>query len=219
MAHRKRWTNREINKSLECLSASYEWSPEQSAALEARVRREIIARYGRFDVPLNAAVGSRQSVVGSEESAEGRVGLSAFLRTMRVLNGVGRPALAFASFAVFVVGAIFVMRKLDIELSRQPVTGAPQNPAPSVVLSAAPIAPGSGAAISVFAISNSSEVGIQKSEEAGKSLPVTVRRIRRSSVQPITPAEGVFTQQWGKSVFSEEVMLRNERAGKSVFKS
>lgn len=187
---KRTWNNREINSVLQRLGKAYELPPERSAALEARIRRDIIARYGRFDVPMTAPI-------HTPEPARG--GMLIFLRRMR-------PALAFAVIGVLVVGAAVVMRKMGTAIK-------PELPS-AVVTSVAPVVPGSGAEVSVFTVD---APAASATTSPAAPAPAT-RRAYRQPAHPLTPSEGVFTQ-WGSSVFSEEELLKNRRNGKNVFTS
>ena len=204
----RKWTNQRIDAALQRLAACYELPPDRSAALEARIRREVIARYGRFDVPMSDSrqptaptlgpeqADSRQAVVG------GGYPQSAF-RWSGMLN-ILRPALAFAVLGVLIVGGVVVMRRLGGVRSTPSVE--PVGSSVSVVAIAAPVMPGSGVAVSVFAVPSVTAPSVQ---------PAT-RRIQRSGGRRLNPAQGVFSQ-WGESVFSEEERLQGGREGKSVF--
>jgi len=199
----RKWNNHEINEALRRFGECYELPPERAAALESRVRREVIARYGGFAVLA-------QPVVHTPEVAVG--GMLMFLR------GMVRPALAFAAVGVLVVGAVAAMRRLDGGAPPPPNT-APVVQPEAVVTSAPPITPGSGALVSVFTISGSQGQTVPApSATMSPIAPVSVRRRAYRPARPLTPAEGVFTQ-WGTSVFSEEGRLQSDWEGKSVFRS
>jgi|GEM_PF-5731376 len=175
---------------------------EQHTAIAARVRRDVIARYGGFAM-------SKQSVVHTPEVAVG--GMLIFLR------GMVRPALAFAAVGVLAIGAMAAMWRINRPLPARAPIAAPSLPPSAVVASAAPVGPGSGIAVSVFA-AGSVQTADGRQQTAGSTTTVH-RQQRRSDARPLTPAEGVFTQQWGTSMFSEEGLLQNEWKGKSVFQS
>lgn len=195
---KRTWSNREINNVLHRLGASYELSPERSAALEARVRREIISRYGSFAMPTHAPV-------HTSEGARGGM-LTVFLQTLRSFSGGARPALVFAVLGVLVVGAVAVMRTIGVGGG-----GVETLPPSAVVASTSPVEPGSGVAVSVFGVA-APATGATTSPSAPAPA---VRRAYRPTAQPITPAEGVFTK-WGGSVFSEEELLKVQREGKTI---
>lgn len=189
----RKWTNHEINDALQRLGAYYELPPERSAGLEARIRRDVIARFGSFSVP------TRQPV--HIEEATGR-GILVLLR----------PAFALAGVAAVAVGAVFALQRsgwgpFRSQGLRQPVVAPPAE----VVAVATPIVPGSGVAVSVFGQVSASSFQLP----ATSIHPVAPRRVRRAG-KPINPASGVF-DQWGESVFSEEGLLQNEREGKNIF--
>lgn len=213
----RKWTNREINEALQRLGTCYELPPERSAALEARVRREVIALYGRFDISLMAhgwkTDGARITDVHTREPV-GR-GILVLLPALRsFVSGVGRPAFALAGVAAVAVGAVIAFQRSGLgpfrtQEIRQPVV-APQA---EMVAVAAPIVPGSGVAVSVFGLAPASSL----QPPAVSSHPSVPRRVRRAG-KPINPASGVF-DQWGESVFTDEEYLRSERWGKNVFNS
>ncbi|MDO8621950.1 MAG: hypothetical protein Q7R80_01850 [bacterium] len=202
---------RSLNHYLNLLRDYDPLTEEQHVAFEARIRREVIARYGRFDVPMRATV-------HSSESARG--GMLIFLRALRSIGGVGRSmlvpqsigglgrsALAFAVLGVLIVGGVVAMRRLGDVRSNPSVE--PAGSSVSVVAVAEPVMPGSGVSVSVFGATS------QQPQAASMVLPQTVRSSRPSG-RRLNPAAGVFSQ-WGESVFSEEERLRSDRVGKNVF--
>lgn len=182
-----------LNHYLTLLKEYDPLTEEQHASIEARVRRDVIARYGSFTMPARPVVHTPELVRG---------GMLIFLR------GMVRPALAFAALGVLIVGVAAVMRQLDGGVL-PPLTFAPVASSEAVVASA-PITPGSGVALSVFGVAAPS---VQP--QAPSRKPAASRSVRP---KPLTPAEGVFTQ-WGTSVFSEEGRLQSDWEGKSVFNS
>ena len=77
---------------------------QQHAAITARVRRDVLARFGEFPVV-------RRDAVHTSEVADN--GMLLFLRAMRSFHGVGRPAFALAAMGVLVVGVVTVMQRMD----------------------------------------------------------------------------------------------------------
>lgn len=204
MVNRK-WTNREINEALQRLGASYELPPERSAALESRIRREVIARYGRFDVPLRGA-DSRQPIADSRQVGGARYPQGAF-RWSGMLN-ILRPAFVFAVLGVLIVGGVVAMRRLGGTRSMPSVE--PVGSSVSVVAVAEPVLPGSGVGVSVFSADSRQPIANSPSSSSTRA------NVRRSGARRLNPAAGVFSQ-WGESVFSEEELLRSERDGKNVY--
>ncbi len=181
---------------------------EQHAAIGARIRREVIARYGRFDVPLQAASPKLQA----PSFERGTLSLPLALRSF----SVGR-AFAFAAIAVVAVGVTVAVQRSGWGLRRSPVAESPRVAPPSeIVASAAPIVPGSGGAVSVFTIVENQELRMKNQGPTTGAQPPAVRRVRRG--RPLNPAAGVFSQ-WADGVFSEEEMLQSGREGKNVFSS
>lgn len=199
MVNRK-WTNREINEALQRLGASYELPPERSAALEARIRREVIARYGRFAVPMH------QPIADSRKPIEAGYPQAAF-RWSGMLN-VLRPAFVFAVLGVLIIGGVVVMRRFGGARSMPSVE--PVGSSVSVVAVAEPVLPGSGVAVSVFSADSRQPIANSPSSSSTRA------NVRRSGARRLNPAAGVFSQ-WGESVFSEEEIMRNERDGKNVY--
>jgi len=189
MVNRK-WTNREINEVLQRLGESYEFPPERSAALESRIRREVIARYGRFNVSMRPAV---------HISEPARGGMLVFLR----------PVLAFAVLGVLIVGGVVVMRSISGGVRSVRSSEESAVSSVSVVAVADPVVAGSGTALSVFAVSPDAPFAVPGSQP-------TTGRMPRSGGRRLNPAQGVFSR-WGESVFSEEGVLQNSREGKNVF--
>jgi hypothetical protein len=202
----RKWTNRDINDTLQRLGACYELPPERSAALEARIRRDVIARFGSFSMPLRTADSRKQTADSLAPSTAPRAGMLVLLR---------RPAFALAGVAAIAVGAVLAIQRNGWGPFKPPASShqLPAVPA-KVVAVAAPIVPGSGVAVSVFGLSPASSPQLP----AASVNPVPTLRIRRTG-RPINPASGVF-DQWGGSVFSEEESLKSDReGGKNVFNS
>lgn len=190
----RKWTNREINEALRRLGTCYELPPERSAALEARIRREVIARYGRFDVPLQSAVSNRQLAI-EEESTAPRTGMLVLLPALRsFVSGVGRPAFALAGVAAVAVGAVIAFQRsgwgsFRAQGIRQPVV-APQA---EMVAVAAPIVPGSGVAVSVFGVT-----------------PLRVRGDEGELRTDRNPSQPPLTLRGGVEVFDEDFFSYKE---------
>ncbi|MDO8598671.1 MAG: hypothetical protein Q7S02_01025 [bacterium] len=188
---------RSLNHYLNLLTEYDPLTEEQHAAIGARVRRDIIARYGRFAVPTRSAVHTPEAVRG---------GMLIYLHALRSLGGVGRPALAFAVIGVLIVGAVAVMRRIG--------GTAPSLPPSAVVMSTAPVEPGSGIAVSVFGV-----VAPATGATTSPSAPVPAARRVYRPARPLTPADGVFTQWNRANVFSEEEALKVPRDGKTILSS
>ncbi|MBI4449962.1 hypothetical protein HY634_02805 [Candidatus Uhrbacteria bacterium] len=167
---------------------------EQHAAIAARVRREVIARYGGFVVQLRPTVHT--------EAPDGR-GMLVFFR----------PALAFAAIAAIAVGVTVAVQRSGWWSQQAPVLlDAPRLTSPTeIIASAGPIVPGSGVAVSVFGAP-------QDLPSAAPSAQPTPKRIQRAGGRRLNPAAGVFSS-WGESVFSEDEILQSGREGKNVFQS
>lgn len=191
---KQRWSNRKIDEVFQRLGSAYELPPERSAALEARVRREVIARYGGFVVQLRPAVHT--------EAPTGR-GMLVFFR----------PALAFAAIAAIAVGVAVAVQRSGWWSRQAPVLlDAPRVASPTeIIASAGSIVPGSGVAVSVFGVP-------QDLPSAAPSVQPAPRRIQRAGGRRLNPAAGVFSS-WGESVFSEDEILQSDWEGKNVFQS
>lgn len=187
--------NRSLDHYLNLLKEYDPLNEEQHAAVDARVRRDVLARFGGFNV-------ASRSPIHTEVPTE------------RGILIMLRPAFALAGVAAVAVGAVLAFQRsgwgpFRAQGIRQPVVALPAE----VVAVATPIVPGSGVAVSVFGQAS----GVSAQPSAAGERPTTVRRVRRAG-RPINPASGVF-DQWGESVFSEEGLLQSEREGKSVFNS
>lgn len=196
--------NRSLNHYLNLLHDYDPLNEEQHAAIDARVRRDVLARFGGFNVPLTSATSYQLPAASAQESTAQRTGMLVLLR----------PAFALAGVAAVAVGAVLALQRsgwgpFRVQGIREPVIAPPAE----VVAVATPIVPGSGVAVSVFGQAS----GASTQPAAAGERPTTVRRVRRVG-RPINPASSVF-DQWGESVFSEEGLLENEREGKNVFNS
>lgn len=207
--------NRSLDHYLNLLKEYDPLNEEQHAAIDARVRRDVLERFGGFNVPLTPAASFQLPATSAQESTVQRTDMLVFLPALRnFVSGVWRPAFALAGVAAVAVGAVLALQRsgwgpFRAQGVRQPVVAPPAE----VVAVAMPIVPGSGVAVSVFKLSPASSF----QPPAASIHPVTPRRVRRAG-RPINPASGVF-DQWGESVFSEEGLLQNEREGKNVFNS
>lgn len=197
----------QLHEALHALRSYDPMTAAQHEALDTRIRREITSRFGSFTVPERATVHTT--------GGEGRGMLVLLLEQVlrgRIWTGL-RPALVLASVAAFAVGAtvaVVTNRPSDPVIPvRSP--SVPAAPGVAVAPVIAELSPGSGSAVSVFAIAY-----------AVPGAPAVRRNVRvgapsfRTIPKPVTPAAGVFTT-WGSGVFSEQEILRNRAREIGVF--
>lgn len=188
-----------LNHALKTIGSQPAFSREWEERLEARVRREIITRYGSFALPVRSGVQLSSSPALNLSSSP------AFW--LFSLKGMFlQPAMAFASIAAIAIG-IGVFQLVSHGGSERAPTVSMSEPIarPAVV---AEILPGSGSALSVFILS-------QNTAEAQASTSVKSGKTWRKS-QPLNPAAGVFTN-WGTNVFSKEELMRQRAKELAVF--
>lgn len=148
----------------------------QYAVMEARVRREIIARYGSFAIPQRRAAPVEASV-------------SAWRWLLR-------PAMGVAGVGALIVGA-FAASRIARHEGAPADASVPGGLLPITRVISPPLVPGSGSAVSVFTTPEAPAV-----PRANTSTGGARRAVRQGA--PLTPAAGVFTE-WGKGVFTDEL--------------
>ncbi|MFH1430150.1 MAG: hypothetical protein ABIG71_01335 [Candidatus Uhrbacteria bacterium] len=212
MAVRK-WNNRDIDRVFSSMREHAQNEPviskEWEQALEARVRREVISRYGSFAMPLRTRMDVHTTPVAER-------GILINLRSaMSTFQFSLRPAMALASVAVVVVlGSVALLGRLSKQDGTIVQGGEQQTSSAVASAPPAPVTPGSGFAVSVF---GGSVAVIPVIDTSGTTpAPNVYRASRQTTIS--NPAGGVFNR-WGYSVFSEEQLMQYPRDGKNVFSS
>lgn len=185
---------KDIHHYLSILEAYDPLTKEEHARMEARVRREVIARFGSFVVPQRAPVHT----------------VEAAPRGTLVLL---RPAFAFAAVFAIVIGT-FAVVGMPWKRAAPAVSVPPSLPNTPViaVASSRPIIQGSGIGVTVFAPSATVVPSTTSAAATPRRFGVTPKR-----PGTLTPSEHVFGQPWGTSVFAEKELRRLEAERVSVF--